>query len=183
MNPYVEEKRSQGPLIAFIDLLFLLVAFLVLVLFFMQMNKTDAEVELERVQEKLAVVEEKKTALEETLSRLAPVIEQFTLQKRKEAERRRAEAARELRRRQRSTVMLRYHIESDGMIRYDERRYTLEQFRREVVEELRRKHWIAFRAFAEGETPFGTVVAFRQALLKDSNEFDTYWDNVTRKEQ
>ncbi len=27
------------------------------------------------------------------------------------------------------------------------------------------------------------MVDTRRVLLQDSNEFDTYWDNVTRKEQ
>ena len=46
---------------------------------------------------------------------------------------------------------------------------------------LRKDRWIAFRAFAGPQTPFGTVVRLRRRLLKGSGEFDTYWDNVTTK--
>jgi len=173
------EKRTQVSLFSFIDLLFLLVAFLVLVIFFMQIRKSAAEVELEKVQQKLSVVEEKKSAIEDTLTRFAPVIEQFTIQKKKEIEKRQAMAAREIRKRRRTTVKLNYNVDAVGKIIYGGKSYTLERFKSEVVEKLRKEHWIAFRAYAEPETPFGTVVNFRAALLSGSGEFDTYWDNLT----
>ncbi|HKJ92745.1 MAG TPA: hypothetical protein VJ957_06235, partial [Longimicrobiales bacterium] len=61
--------------------------------------------------------------------------------------------------------------------------YTLGTFLAQVVAPLRKDHWVAFRAYAAPQTPFGSVIEQRQVLLKDSNEFDTYWDNVTREEQ
>jgi len=50
-----------------------------------------------------------------------------------------------------------------------------------VVDPMREDHWIAFRAFAQPGTPFGTVVQARRKLLEGQNEFDTYWDNLTNK--
>ena len=182
MSGRMVEKHSQGGLFAFIDLLFLLVAFLVLMIFFMQLKKASAEVELEQVQERLEAAEETKSVLEETLERLAPVIEQFTVRESREAEKRRAAAAKEIRRKSRTTARLNYSIEQDGSIRYNDRSYTMAQFTR-LVEELRKDQWISFRATASPDTPFGTVVAQRRILLENSGEFDTYWDNLATGEK
>lgn len=182
MGIIVEEKRSHGPLFAFIDLLFLLVAFMVLVLFFMQMEKTTTVEKLEQVQEKLADVVEEKSAFEETLAQLAPLIEQFTVRNLKETEKRRAASAKELRRRSRTTTRLIYQVEKDGSIRYRGTLYSLKRFKNIVVATLRKSHWIAFRAQATPETPFGLVVSHRKAVLENSNEFDTYWDNLVDKQ-
>lgn len=180
-NVLSEERRATGPLFAFIDLLFLLVAFLVLVLFFVQFRKSEAQVKLEQVQEKLAVSEEERSAIEKTLETLTPLIEQFTLKNNRELERRRAREAREIRRRRRTTVKVEYRIEKGGGIEYEGRRYTLEAFKKGVIQKLRKDNWIAFRAYAAPETAFGTVVQFRRDLLESSGEFDTYWDNLTQK--
>ena len=181
MNFFAVEKRSQGALFAFIDLLFLLVAFLVLVLFFVKTTKSEAEVRLEAARDKLATLEEKKSAMDAALAKVAPVLERFALQQRKDAERRRALAVKDKRRKARATVKVSYRIERDGTIIYQKRAYSLEQFKTRVVDELRKDRWIAFRAFAGPKTPFGTVVRFRRRLLKGSGEFDTYWDNLTTR--
>jgi hypothetical protein len=181
VRAYTEQRRSHGALFAFIDLLFLMVAFLVLVLFFMKTEKTEAQVELETVQERLATVEKERSAVEAALSKLSPLVEQFALQERKEIQRRRALAAREIRRKLRATVRVSYRIERDGSIIHEGQRYSLEQFKRQVVDEFRKSKWLAFRAFATPETPFGRVVLSRRRLLKEAGEFDTYWDNLTKK--
>ena len=173
--------RSQAALFAFIDLLFLLVAFLVLFLIFMKTEKTEDQVEVETVQQRLATMEKEKSAIEAALAKLSPLIEQFALQEKKEVRRRQALAAREIRRKRRGMVKLSYRVEQDGTIVYENRKYTLEGFRREVVEPLRKSSWLAFRAFAPPETPFGVVVRFRRRLLEKAGEFDTYWDNLTNK--
>ena len=54
MITYSEERRSQGPLIVFIDLLFLLVAFFVLLLFFVRGHQEISEQALETMQESLS---------------------------------------------------------------------------------------------------------------------------------
>ena len=176
-----EEKRTQGHLFAFIDLLFLVVAFFILVLFFVRDRQVEAVAAMEKVQEKLAAAGEEQTSFEATVTALTPMIEQFALRKNKEAERRQEFAARDLRKRRRTTFRLEYRIEQDGKILHKGRAYSLKGFRKGVVERLRKRHWIAFRAFAVPETPFGLVVKYRRAVLADSNEFDTYWDNLTKK--
>ncbi len=181
MISVVEEKRSQGPIIAFIDLLFLLVAFLVLILFFVKTNKSEAEVRLKSTEQQLAKVQEEKTTIQTTLAEFAPIIEKFAVMERKEALRRRALAARDQRRKARRTIKIDYRIHKDGSIAYDGRTYTLDGFKTEVVDKLRKDKWIAFRAYAGSDTPFGQVVAYRRRLLKNSGEFDTYWDNLTKK--
>ncbi|MCZ6841556.1 MAG: hypothetical protein O7G32_01855 [SAR324 cluster bacterium] len=176
-----EEKRSQGPFIAFIDLLFLLVAFLVLILFFVRTTESEAEVRLEATQEQLAVVQKEKTVIEAALAQLAPIMEKFAFIEHKEAMRRRALAARDLRRKARPTVRLNYRIRQDGTIFYRNEQYSLAGFKEQVVDRLRKDNWVAFHALAAPATQFGKVVAFRRKLLKNSGEFDTYWDNLTRK--
>ena len=173
----IQEKRSQGGLFAFIDLLFLLVAFMVLMIFFMQLKRTSAEVELEEVQQRLEAAEETRSTLEEQLERLAPVIEKFMVRESREAEKRRAAAAKEIRKKSRAYAKLSYIIGKDGTIGYNGRVYTMAQFR-VLVENLRKDKWVAFRATASPDTPFGTVVAQRRILLENSGEFDTYWDNL-----
>ena len=178
-----EEKKTQGHLFAFIDVLFLLVAFFVLVLFFVRDREVEAVAAMEKVQEKLAAAGEEQTSFQATVTALSPMIEQFALRNNKEAERRQELAARDLRRRRRTTFRLEYRIERDGKILYKDRPYSLDGFRKGVVERLRKRHWIAFRAFAVPETPFGLVVNYRRAVLADRNEFDTYWDNLTKEKK
>lgn len=176
-----EEKKSQGGLFAFIDLLFLLVAFMVLVLFFIKNVKSEAEVRLKHAQEKISTLEQDKSALDEAISKIAPILDKFAVQERKQAERRRALAARDLRRRARDKVKVTYQIAPDGRVNYLGKTYTLDAFKKQVVDKLRKDKWIAFRAYAQPNTPFGKVVAFRKKLLKGSGEFDTYWDNVSKR--
>jgi len=177
-----QESKSQGSLFAFIDLLFLMVAFLVLLIFFMQLKKTSAESELENVQRELEESTQKQSALEETLNRLAPVLEQFTVRQHREAEKRRAAAAKEIRRRSRATERVVYTISKDGTVVYNNRVYTLAQFK-VLIDNMRKTKWIRFRGTATPDTPFGLVVAQRRVLLENSNEFDTYWDNLTTPQE
>lgn len=176
------EKKSQGGLFAFIDLLFLLVAFMVLVIFFIKNVKSETEVRLESARDKIATMEQEKSALDEALSKIAPLLDKFSIQQHKNAERRRALAARDLRRNARDKINLSYRLAPDGKIIHRGKSYTLEDFKAQVVDNLRGDKWIAFRAYASPETPFGMVIRFRKKLLKNSGEFDTYWDNVTSKD-
>ncbi|MCZ6534156.1 MAG: hypothetical protein O7A08_14485, partial [SAR324 cluster bacterium] len=64
---------------------------------------------------------------------------------------------------------------------YRNEQYSLAGFKEQVVDRLRKDNWVAFHALAAPATQFGKVVAFRRKLLKNSGEFDTYWDNLTRK--
>ncbi len=175
-------RNYQGHLFAFVDLLFLLLAFLVLVLFFIKTERSSSQVELEQVQDRLATVEKEKSAVKATLAKLAPMIEQFALQERREVEMRRALAAREMRRRKRGTVRVTYRIRADGTIIHEDQEYDLQRFKAEVVDRYRAGHWVGFRAFAGASTPFGTVVRYRRKLLEGAGEFDTYWDNLTQKQ-
>lgn len=173
--------RSLGPLFAFIDLMFLLVAFFTLLLFFMRGQKVEAERQLERTQQRLEAAEQERSLVAAAAAKLEPLFDRFMAQQRVEAERRRELAAREARRRGRETLKLEYRIGRAGEILYRQQSYSVERFRAEVVAPARRTQWIAFRAYADAETPFGTVVESRRRLLDDAGEFDTYWDNVTRE--
>lgn len=173
--------RSLGPLFAFIDLMFLLVAFFTLLLFFMRGQQVEAERELERTQQRLEAAEQERSLVMAAAAKLEPLFDKFMAQQRVEAERRRELAARETRRRGREALRIEYRIGGAGNILYRQQSYSVERFRAEVVAPARRTRWIAFRAYADPETPFGTVVESRRRLLEDSGEFDTYWDNVTRE--
>ena len=178
-----EEKSSRGPLIAFIDLLFLLVAFFTLLLFFIQQRQQISQQALEQVQQNLARITGEQVDVPKALETLEHMVDTFVASKEQEQERERALAERQKRRARRDTVRLEYTIGPSGRIRYEGKTYSAQDFLDRVVAPLRENKWVAFRAYAAPETPFGAVVAHRQLLLKDSNEFDTYWDNVTRTEQ
>jgi hypothetical protein len=173
------ERRSTGPLVATIDLLFLVVAFFVLVLFFLQQQQKQSIQQLESTQQQLEAVTEQKTTIERVMERVEPFLPKIEALQKAEMEQRRAEEARAARKRQKEGQRIEYQILPDGSVHYEGRSYGLEQFSREVVEPMRQTRWLSFRAFAPPETPFGTVVESRRRLLEGQGEFDTYWDNVT----
>ena len=173
------EKRSIGPLVAFVDFMFLLVAFFVLMLFFLQQQHSQAVQDLQSTQQQLEAVSEKKGTIERVMEQVEPFLPKIEVLKKQETERRRAEEARAARKRQKEGTRVEYEVLPDGSIGYQDGRYGLDQFEREVIEPLRAKNWIAFRAYALPETPFGSVVESRRRLLEGQGEFDTYWDNLT----
>jgi hypothetical protein len=174
------EKRSQGPLVATIDLLFLLLCFFLLLLFFLQKGQANTKAQLESAQQTLArVTGEEATDVSKVLQALEPVLQTFMVQQRQDAERQRELAARDIRRRQRPLVKVNDQILPGGRVVYEDRPYGVTEFKVQVVDRLRSGNWLALRAMARPETPFGEVVASRRVLLENSGEFDTYWDNVT----
>lgn len=172
------ERRSTGPLIATIDLLFLMVAFFVLLLFFLQRQQSTTQVELEQTQERLESVQAEKSTLDRVLEEVRPYIGDVTAMRQAAEERRRAEQARELRKREKETLRLDYEILPGSLVLYKGNSYPVERFTAEVVKPLRERHWIAFRALARPDTPFGQVVNARRVVLEQQQEFDTYWDNL-----
>ncbi len=175
-----EEKKSQGPLIVFIDLLFLLVAFFVLLLFFIQSRQDISEKEMEQVEQSLARIVGEEVNLSKALSQLETIVDQFLSEQKQDLERQRQLARRRQRKAKRKSVRLEYNITPAGIFRYEGRTYAPGEFMAKVVNPLREKNWITFRGYASPETPFGKVIETRRLLLKDSNEFDTYWDNISR---
>jgi len=173
-----EERRATGPLIAFIDLLFLLVAFFVLMLFFLQQQKTVAEAELEQTQQELETVQAEKSTVEKVLEEIQPYVGEVTALRKRAEDKRRAEEARALRKRQKETFRLDYELLPNSVVLYQGRSYPVERFAAEVVEPLREQYWIGFRALARPDTPFGQVVGARRVVLERQQEFDTYWDNL-----
>jgi hypothetical protein len=175
-----EEKSSRGPLIAFIDLLFLLVAFFTLLLFFVQQRTQLSDQQLESMQQQLQRVTGERVDIPEALETLDRLVDRVVASRESEQERERVLAERQRRRSQREIVRLEYMLAPGGRIAYQGRNYSAQGFLTEVVAPIRKSHWVAFRALAAPQTPFGEVVSHRKLLLQDSNEFDTYWDNVTR---
>ncbi len=176
-----EEKKSQGPLIVFIDLLFLLVAFFVLLLFFIQSRQDISDQEMEQVEKSLARITGEEVSLPKALSQLETIVDRFLSDQEQDRERQRQLARRRQRKASRKSVRLEYNITSEGNFLYEGGTYSPARFMARVVNPLREKSWITFRGYASPETPFGKVIATRRLLLKDSNEFDTYWDNISRK--
>lgn len=172
------EKRATGPLIAFIDLLFLLVAFFILLLFFLHRQQTATQSELEQTQQNLETVQAQKSTVERVLEEVEPYMGKITALQKAETERRRAEDARVSRKREKETIRLEYELLPAGLVRYQERELPMPRFVADVVTPLRAKNWIAFRVLARPETPFGIVVDSRRAVLDEKQEFDTYWDNL-----
>lgn len=177
----LDEKKSQGPLIAFIDLLFLLVAFFILILFFVQNEKTKTEATLENIKENLAEVDMQHSTTTEVLNALGPMVEKFVEQKKREAEKERELSAKDLKKQSKGTIKVTYRLTSEGNIIFDNKTYSLKDFKQKIVRQLRKHKWVAFRAYASPETPFGKVVELRKILLENRGEFDTYWDNTSER--
>ena len=176
------EKRSQGPLIATIDLLFLVLCFFILLIFFMNQKQNAAQGQLEAAQQTLArVTGQEAPDVSKVLEALEPVLQTFMVEQSKEVAKQRALAAREVRRSQRDLVKVNYAIIPGNKVVYDGRTYGVADFKTQVLEPLRKKKWVALRASADPATPFGEVVAQRAVVLDNSSEFDTYWDNVTQQ--
>ncbi|HEX7927437.1 MAG TPA: hypothetical protein VF678_07590 [bacterium] len=174
------EKRSQGPLIATIDLLFLLVCFFLLLIFFSQQKNQEAQKQVQAAQQTLArITGEELPNVSKVLEVLEPVLQTFMVQQRQEAEKQRQLAAREVRRAQRDTARVSYDVLPGNKVVYEGRTYSVDEFRTQVLAPLRKGKWVNLRATADPRTPFGEVVNSRRAVLENSGEFDTYWDNVT----
>lgn len=179
MSSAPSERKSWGPLIATIDLLFLVVAFFALLLFFVQQEREQTRVQLNQVQESLAgampASAETPAARGNALVELAERLMALD----KQDQDRQAQAQRQdERRRVRKTVRVHYEVLPGGRIQFEGRAYTPQQFKSEVVAPMRKDSWLAFRAYAAPQTPFGEVVATRKLLLENGAEFDTYWDNL-----
>lgn len=178
-----EEKSSRASLYAFIDLMFLLVAFFLLLLFFVQQRDKLSQAQIQSVQENLARITGEQVDVPQVMETLELVVDRFLMAQEAELDRERVAAERRKRRAGRTTVKLEYAVGTLGQIIYQERTYDTERFLREVVAPLRGKHWVAFRAYVEPDTPFHAVSEHREFLLKASNEFDTYWDNILRPDR
>lgn len=176
-----EERRSQGPLIVFIDLLFLLIAFFVLMLFFVRGHQEVSEQALETMQKNLARITGEEMNVPEALTQLETMVDRFMADQDRVLAQQREIALKRQRRARRETFVLEYTINDRGEVLYEHRLFTPQRFLRDVVEPMRETYWVAFRASADPKTPFGQVIANRRILLRDSNEFDTYWDNISRK--
>lgn len=174
-----EEKHSNGTLIVFVDLLFLLIAFFTLLLFLIQERHRISDKNMDAVEKSLSRITGQEMAIPAAIAKLETFVEKYVAERQLAKQREKRLAARRKRRTQRTLIRLEYQIAPDGNILYKNRRYSPVDFQREVVTPLRRKKWLAFRALAHPDTPFGKVVESRRFMLKDGNEFDTYWDNVT----
>ena len=89
-----EEKKSQGPLIVFIDLLFLLVAFFVLLLFFIQSRQDISDKEMEQVEQSLARITGEEVSLPKALSQLETIVDRFLSEQKQDLEKQRQLARR-----------------------------------------------------------------------------------------
>jgi hypothetical protein len=180
MSLVPSERKSWGPLIATIDLLFLVVAFFTLLLFFVQKERAQTQVRLNQVEESLAAaMPSSSESKEQRGNALVMLVERLmTLQKEEQVKEVQAQQ-REERRKSRPVVRVNYQVLPGGKILYDGQIYVPQNFRLQVIDPNRKVNWLAIRAYAPPETPFGDVVAMRKLLLENGGEFDTYWDNLT----
>jgi hypothetical protein len=180
MSAVPSERKSWGPLIAMIDLLFLVVAFFTLLLFFVQKERDRAQVRVNRMQETLAAAMPQDTAPspERQGNAMVNFVERLMAIQKEEQDRQAQAQQRDERRRLRPVERVNYQVLAGGSIVYEGRTYRAGEFKSEVVDRARQTHWLAIRAYAPPETPFGDVVAMRKLLLENGGEFDTYWDNL-----
>lgn len=173
-----EEKKSQAPLLVFIDLLFLLVAFFTLLLIFIQQKNNISDNVMEAVQDKLSRITGEEVDVPEALAMLENLADRYLTEQRREMERERQLAERQKRKAKRKTQRIDYTVMADGRVGYQGKVYQPDAFIRQVVAPLRGTHWVAFRAYSSPDVSFGKIVHLRNLLLHQSNEFDTYWDNL-----
>ena len=178
MSLVPSERKSWGPLIATIDLLFLVVAFFTLLLFFVQKEREHAKVQVSQMEEALKAGLPEATPPEQQGSAMVQLVERLMTIQKDEKDRQAQIAQREERRRMRSIEKVNYEVLPGGSIVYEGRTYRADEFKSLVIDPARRTHWLAIRAYALPETPFGQVVAMRKLLLDNGGEFDTYWDNL-----
>lgn len=178
MSLVPSERKSWGPLIATIDLLFLVVAFFTLLLFFVQRERQQAEYQLSRVQESAGTLSMAAESAETRGNALVTLVERLMTLQKEDQDRQVQVQRQEERRRTRATVRVNYEVRPDGRIVYEGKAYAPREFRSQVVVPLRKDRWLALRAHAPPDTPFGEVVATRKLLLENGGEFDTYWDNL-----
>lgn len=180
MSTVPSERKSWGPLIATIDLLFLVVAFFTLLLFFVQKEREQAKVQVNKMQETLAAaLPEANRTPEEKGNAMVTLVERLMAIQKDEQDRQEQAQKREERRRMRPIERVNYQVLPGGTIVYDGRRFSADEFKSQVIDTARKSHWLAIRAYAPPETPFGEVVAMRKLLLDNGGEFDTYWDNLS----
>ncbi len=165
------EKQSQAALVTFVDLLFLMVAFMVLLLVLIQ-ERSQSIQKFEAVQEALSSVVGRNLSAPETLETLRPALEQLQQQKRRQSQRAQQRATR-------TTIVVRYALKQNGSILYEGVHYPSTQaFVQKIIAPLRTKHWLGLRASVEADTSFSQVVASRKQILQKRTPFDTYWDNL-----
>jgi len=180
MSLVPSERKSWGPLIATIDLLFLVVAFFTLLLFFVQKERAQTKTQLNQVEESLAAaIPPSATTNEARGNAMVTLVERLmSLQKEEQLKEVQAQQ-REERRKSRPTMRVSYQVLPGGRIFYEGNTYPIAEFRAKVIAPARQANWLAIRAYAPPDTPFGEVVAMRKLLLENGGEFDTYWDNLT----
>jgi hypothetical protein len=179
MTPAPVERKSWGPLIATIDLLFLVVAFFTLLLFYVQKDRHQATVRLNQVEESLAAAMPQNQSPEQRGNALVKLVDRLMVIQKEEKTREQQAADREERHHMRATVRVNYQVLPGGRIVYEGHTYTPQQFKAAVIDPARKSNWLAIRATASPQTPFGEVVAMRKLLLDNGGEFDSYWDNLT----
>ena len=72
-----EEKKSNGALIVFIDLLFLLIAFFTLLLFFLQERHRISEKDMDAVEKSLSRITGQEMAIPEALVKLETFVKEY----------------------------------------------------------------------------------------------------------
>jgi len=162
MSPAPSERKSWGPLIATIDLLFLVVAFFTLMLFFVQKEREQTRMQLNQVQESLAGAMPATAETPEARGNaLVNLVERLMNLQREDQDRQAQAQRQDERRRTRKTVRVNYEVLPGGRIQFEGKAYTPQEFRNLVVAPMRKDSWLAFRAYAPPRTPFGEVVATR----------------------
>lgn len=176
-----EEKKTTGNLVAFIDLLFLMICFFVFLLNQTGKKSEVREMFIESVQEQLIKTREKYQSAKKKIEYLQPLAETAlqTVEEKKLAEAKRLAKFRRFQ--MRPVEILTCHITKVGTIIYQDKEMTTQQFFDEVVSPLRETSWIAFRAYAEPQVPFGMIIEVRKNILKNKGEFDTFWSNLGKQ--
>lgn len=106
----------------------------------------------------------------EELSQLAELGQQFLDQ----------EKAKQERFQQRAVVKIEYNVASESGLYYQGEYFEVQNFLEQIIQPIRQDSWINFISYASPDISFGKVVKIRQQLLKNREEFDTFWSSTDR---
>ena len=176
-----QEKKTTGNLIAFIDLLFLVVCLFVFLVHQMGKKAEVKEIMVETIKEELLETAEKVQKAREKIAYLQPLAE-VALKSIEERQKEDAKRILQLQRFQTRPVMIiSYLVTKEGKIVYKNQEWLPEDFFQIIIKPMRKNAWISFRAYAPADVSFGKVIEIRQKMLQEKGEFDTFWSNLQKE--
>jgi hypothetical protein len=177
-NIITEEQKSTGALFAYIDLLFLVICFFLLLLTNAGKQSEEQKSEVSIVKEQLKELQKKYILATQRLQILEPLAAKAQAIEKNELHERQIAKARKVRKGRKKVARILYQVLVGEKVQHQGKVISVYYFLNHIINPLRKNSWIALRSSASSSIPFGDVVKIRKILLKDQGEFDTFWSSV-----